>query len=406
MARLLSLNSYHYRRGGSDVVYLDHAALFAQNGWDTHFFSMQHPKNLSCPDQDGFAGLVDMEFAHTLPQKLKVAAKSVYNIEARRKLRLCLQQQAFDVAHLHCVYHHLTPSVLPVLARAGIPVVLTAHDLKLACPAYKMMNAGGICEDCRQGAYWHAAKGRCIKGQRAASLVVTAEAYLHRALKSYQKHLAKIICPSRFYQEKLMAWGWQAHQTTYIPNFAPRMAPGFSGDYTGNILFFGRLSQEKGLATLIKAAAMAGVAVDIAGTGPQSGDLQDLAARMGAPVRFLGRLDGPDLWRTVGQARAVVIPSEWYENAPMSVLESYQLDRPVIGADIGGIPELVKTGRDATGWLFPHGDASLLSRALRSACQAPDEVLQEMGRRASAMVNAHFSPQQYYQRMSALYRSL
>ncbi|MCL7464664.1 glycosyltransferase [Phaeovulum sp. NW3] len=406
MPRLLSLNSYHYRRGGSDVVYFDHADLFAQNGWDTSFFAMHHPRNLHTPDAAHFADLVDFEFPGRGIARLRTAWRTIYNGQARGQLRALLARQRFDVAHVHCIYHHLTPAVFADLAAARVPVVLTAHDLKLACPAYKMMNAGGLCERCKSGSLVNVVRQRCIKGSAAASAIVAAEAWLHRLLGSYD-HVAHVVAPSRFYRDKLIDWGFPADRISHIPNFTRPLAPRHAGAHDGNILYFGRLSEEKGLFTLIKAAARAGVPVDIAGSGPIEGALRAAAAQTGAPIRFLGRLGGAALWARVGRARAVVLPSEWYENAPMSVLEAYQLHRPVIGAAIGGIPELVTPpGAVPCGWLFAPGDADALAACLQQVAGAPDSDLRARGAAGHALAIGDFAPARYFAAMRALYARL
>jgi len=398
---LLSVNSYHYRRGGSDVVYFDHAALFEEKGWQNTFFSMHHPSNIATPDDENFIRLVDYEYATGFREKSRTALASVYNFEARKKARKLLASSKFDVVHAHCIYHHLTPSIFDVFHEADIPIVLTAHDLKLACPAYKMMNSGGLCEACKGGNLFNTIRKRCIKDSLAVSTVVAFEAMLHRSLKSYSKNLSKIVAPSRFYRSKLIEWGWDEDRVAYIPNFVKEVAPCFVGDHDGNILYFGRLSEEKGLATLIKAAAASGVAVDIAGSGPEGEALKALIEQTEAPVRLLGRLDGDALWSTVGSARAVVLPSEWYENAPMSALEAMQLERPMIGADIGGIPELI---RDSGGGLaVPPADVDALAKALEDIMAMPGRQLSEMGKAAASYVCSEFSRELYFQRMNALY---
>src|SRR5262245_1560421 len=151
MPNLLSVNSYHYRRGGSDAMYLDHAALFESEGWHNAFFSMRHPANLPSPWSRHFIDELEFGGDYGLLRKIGMAGKVVYSFEARRRLRGLLAEYRPDIAHLHCIYHHHSPSILSVLKQAGVPMVLTAHDLKIACPAYKMLNATGVCERCKTG---------------------------------------------------------------------------------------------------------------------------------------------------------------------------------------------------------------------------------------------------------------
>ncbi len=332
MPKILSINNYHYRRGGSDVVYLAHAALMEDLGWENGFFSMKHPKNLETPWSRFFVDEIEFGHAYSLPAKAAMATKVVYSFEARRKLRRLLAEFPADVAHLHCVYHHLSPAIIPVLAGAGIPVVMTAHDLKLACPAYKMFNKTGICERCKGGNFLNVVRHRCIRDSLAASAIVAVETGVHRLLKTYRK-LSKVVVPSRFFLQKFVEWGWPADAFVYIPNFvdAERFAPNFEpGKY---FVYCGRLSPEKGVATLLRAAKAAGAALKVVGTGPMEAELKSLQQELCGDVEFLGYRSGGELHGLIRGARAVVLPSEWYENAPMNVLESFALGKPVIGAD-------------------------------------------------------------------------
>lgn len=404
MPRLLNVNSYHYRRGGSDVVYLEHAALMASLGWSTAFYAMQHPKNLATPWSRFF--IDELEFDHPYPpwRKLAMAGKVVYSFEAQRRLRALLAEFPADVAHLHCIYHHHSPSILPVLREAGVPVVMTAHDLKIACPAYKMLNDAGVCERCRDGSVLNVVRHRCVRGSLAASAVVAIESALHRRLDTYRRHLDRVVVPSRFFLEKFVEWGWPRERFVHIPNyvdasrFRPDAAPG------SYFLYAGRLAPEKGLATLLRAARQAGVALRIAGSGPSEAALKSLHATLGGDVQFLGFRSGEDLHSLMRGARAVVLPSEWYENAPMSVLESMALGKPVIGARIGGIPELIVDGE--TGWTFESRDAQALAERLRQVAAQDAASLAAMGRAARARVERRFHRAAYTEATLALYASL
>jgi glycosyltransferase involved in cell wall biosynthesis len=403
MPKLLNINTYHYRRGGSDVVYFEHAALMQAQGWENSFFAMHHPKNEASPWSDYFIDELEFGHAYSWQQKITMAAKAIYSFEAQRKLRRLLQDHKPQLAHLHCIYHHLSPSILPVLHSAGIPTVMTAHDLKIACPAYKMLNRGGICERCKDGSVLNVIKHRCIRDSLAASAIVAAESGLQRSLQLYKRYLTKIVVPSRFFLEKFVEWGWDRNQFVYVPNYvnAAQFEPHYTpGDY---FLYFGRLAPEKGVATLLKAAKASGIRLKIAGTGPEQASLQQLNADLQAGAEFLGFVAGDNLKNLVKHAKAVVLPSEWYENAPMSVLESMALGKPVVGANIGGIPELINS---STGWTFPSGDAQALSSLLLSIDQMPPEQLGEIGREARAHVSKNFNREKYVAAMLAIYESL
>ena len=403
MSKLLSINSYHYRRGGSDVVYLEHDAMFRAAGWQTAVMSMHHPRNLPSKWSRFFVDELEFGHSYTPLQKLKMASKVVYSFEAKRKIQGLLDEFSADVAHLHCVYHHIGPVVLPVLKSRGIVTVMTAHDLKLACPAYRMRNANGICEQCKDGRISHVVRNRCIHGSLAASALVWLESTVHRQMGLYRDYLDKIVVPSLFFRNKLMEWGWPASTIEYIPNFVdsdlhrPRFE---AGSY---FLYFGRLVEEKGLTTLVAAALAAGVELRLIGNGPMEDELRHLAASS-SRIQLLGYMSGEELWAQVRGSRAVVLASEWYENAPMSVLEAFANGKPVVGANIAGIPELIEEGR--TGWLFESANVEQLAERLRAVEALADDDIRPMGMAARQFVELNFSRRRYLDSMRTLYARL
>lgn len=404
MSKLLSINNYHYRRGGSDVVYLEHAALMEQQGWSNGFFSMNHPKNFDTSWAKYFIDEIEFGHAYSVGQKMTMASKAVYSFEAQKKLKRLLNDFPADVAHLHCIYHHLSPAIISTLRDAGIPVVMTAHDLKIACPAYKMLNDTGVCEKCKDGSLFNVVRHRCVRGSLAASAIVMVESGVHRMLNTYQGKLDKVVVPSRFFMEKFIEWGWPREKFAYIPNYvdASRFEPAYEpGDF---FLYFGRLAPEKGVATLMRAAKAAGVKLKIAGTGPIEAELHSLQAELSGDIEFLGYRSGTELHSLIRGARAVVLPSEWYENAPMSVLESFALGTPVIGARIGGIPEMVIEGE--TGWTFESRNTDELAALLSRLTAMPTAQIAQAGRAARDHVISNFNREGYLQATLALYAEL
>lgn len=404
MTRLLNVNTYHYRRGGSDVVYLEHGAMLQSMGFDCGWFAMQHPKNEPTPWSEHFIDEIEFGHDYTLAKKLVMAAKVVWSWEARDKLARLLDRFPADIAHLHCIYHHHSPAILPLLSERGVPAVMTAHDLKIACPNYKMRNAGGPCERCKDGSVLNVLRHRCVQDSFAASAVVAVESGLHRALATWQRHLAAVVCPSRFFVDKFVEWGWPRERFVHVPNWvdADRFEPGFEPG--GYALYFGRLILDKGLATVVRAAHAARLPLKLAGTGPDEAALRALVAELGAEVEFVGYRSGSELHDVVRGARCVALASELFENAPMMLLEAMALGKPVVGARIGGIPEVVIEGH--TGWLFTSGRVDELAERLASVKALPDAQLADMGRAAREHVEQVFSRQRYLDAMLALYARL
>jgi len=236
------------------------------------------------------------------------------------------------------------------------------------------------------------------------SFVIMLEAAVHKLLGSYRRYVDAFIVPSRFYIEKFSEWGMPASMFRYVPNFVDvgRYSPKYE---TGNaFLYFGRVIRQKGVGTLIRAAAAARSKLLIAGTGPEMEEMKALAASLQADVTFLGHLSGQQLHETIGSCRAVVLPSEWYENAPVSLLEAYALGKPVIGARIGGIPEMIR--ENETGACFTSGDVDALREALDDFQARPARQLQDMGAAGRRWVAEDFTVAMYRQRMMSVYREL
>jgi glycosyltransferase involved in cell wall biosynthesis len=402
--RLLSINNYFYRRGGAEVVFLEQNRLFEDIGWEVIPFAMRHPKNDPSAWDEFFVDEIEFGNAYSLPAKVGMAQKIVFSLEARKKIGALTDKAQPHIAHAHNVYHHISPSIFGALKARGIPTVLTLHDLKIACPAYKMLTHDGICERCKGGKVWNVLSNRCLKGSATVSAVVLAESVVNRLLGSYTRSVDRFVVPSRFFIDKFVEWGYARERFVHIPNFVntaalvPAGAPGHA------FTFFGRLGPEKGLRTFVRAAAQAGVTARIVGTGPEEEALKALARELGADVEFLGYRSGEALFDAIRSARAVVLPSEWYENAPMSVMESYALERPVIGAAIGGIPELMREGE--TGALFESGNVDALAAVLRAFAAKSTSEIAAMGRTARAWMEQEFTDVRYRERLLALYDSL
>lgn len=402
--RLLNINNYHYRRGGSDVVYFEHAALMQEEGWKNAFFSMHHPKNYENEWSSYFVNEIEFGHAYSIFDKIVMASKVIYSFEAQKKLNRLIENFNPSIAHLHCIYHHLSPSILSTLHDSGIPAVMTAHDLKIACPAYKMLNENGICERCKNGNYFNVVRNKCLRGSVGASAIVALESTLHRKLNTYKKYLRKIVVPSKFFMNKFIEWGWPEDKFIYIPNYvdATRFSPNYEpGDY---FLYFGRLAPEKGVATLLHAVKKSGVKLKIAGTGPEENSLFSLQKQLDADVEFMGYQSGEALHTLIQQAKAVVLPSEWYENAPMSLLESAAFGKPLIVADIGGIPEMVEAG--VTGWTFTSGNVDELALVLSKVDSMKSSEISVFGKAGRRLVEEKFNRTNYVQATLTLYSEL
>jgi glycosyltransferase involved in cell wall biosynthesis len=307
-----------------------------------------------------------------------------------------------DAVHLHNVYHQLSPSVVAATAQAGVPCVMTLHDYKLACPSYQMLDKGRPCDACVTGGPLQAARRACKDGSRSASTLLAVESWLHRRLGAYDG-VGALIAPSRFLAGVLARAGVYPDRLRVlrhpvdVDHLALKAAPG------GGVVFAGRLAPEKGVDTLIEAAALlpAGVTVDIAGDGPSRVALEELAARV-APgrVRFHGRLAKDRLHDLIRTAGVAAVPSRWYENQPLAVLEAFGCGVPVVGTDLGGLPELIADGTD--GFVVAAGDPAALAQALARTVADPEKAW-EMGRAGRAKVSRDFAPEAHLEGLRAAY---
>ncbi len=401
MPTLLSVNNYYYRRGGAETVFLEHNRLFEKIGWEVVPFSMHHTQNMDTPWSKYFVEEIEFGKNYSIKNKLLLVSKIIYSFEACRNVEFLLNKVKPNICHAHNVYHHISPAIFNIIKRRGIPIVLTLHDLKLACPAYNMFTHDGVCERCKHGKLYSVILNRCIKGSVLLSSIIMLESSLHRLLGIYKNNIDRFVVPSRFYINKLVEWGWNSNDFVYIPNFVNLESYFTDLNVGDSFIYFGRLGPEKGLEKLIIAAALAKVTVWIAGTGSQYNYLFQLAKKNKADVVFLGYLEAENLYQAIRAAKATVLPSEWYENAPMSILESYALGRPVIGAAIGGIPELIL--EDETGITFESGSIESLASALRKFADLSKDKAAIMGRAGRTWVESNFTTKHYRDRVFDMY---
>ncbi len=278
------------------------------------------------------------------------------------------------------------------------------HDYKLICPNYQLFAHNQICEACKPNRYWQCLKKRCFKNSWTKSALASLEMHLHHNVwQIYRKNIKLLITPSQFMKNKLIEFSWPEDKIKVVVNpfSADLINQEFFNDKISDyLLYFGRLSPEKGLKTLITASKLANHKVKIVGTGPEENNLRQQVKELFAPVEFLGFKAGSELRDIIMRAKAVVVPSIWYENMPLSMLEALSLGKVVIASDIGGLPEIIKEGKN--GWLFKSGDAQALAQIFSLLKTAN---LSQMSLDAKISVQ-NFSPQNNLQAVENIYQSL
>jgi len=381
--------------------------LMRAQGHEVALFSMADPRGLPTPYDQYFLPNIDFKSPpHGWFARARLAAHAIYSTEARRRLRQVIAAFRPDVAHVRNIYHHLSPSILWELKAQGVPVLYHLNDFKLLCPAYNMVSKGQVCERCRGGKFRHVLTEGCYTGPPGSAFLLMAEAYIHRWLGTYQKCVNQFLAPSRFVKEKLVQNGFNAQKIAILPHFQklaahapPDSAP------QAPILYFGRLSPEKGVTDLLKAMKhLPQVRLQIAGDGPQRLELENLARELSLKnVEFAGHVGGKVLEQMIASSRFTVLPSRAYETLGKTILESYAWGRPVVASDLGSRRELIDQGE--TGLLFPSGNVEQLEKAICFLVERP-ELTAQMGIAGRRFVETRHAPEAHYRALIRLYAQM
>lgn len=358
--KILMVNKFLYPNGGSETYIFKLGDYLKSIGHEVQYFGMEHEGR--CVSNTAGQYTTDMDF-HTESKikKLSYPIKTIYSKEAKKKISIVLRNFQPDVIHINNFNYQLTPSIIYAAEKyrkaAGkkVKIIFTAHDYQLVCPNHMMFDShGNICEECIGGKFMSCTKKSCIHSSKAKSVIGTAEATLYKTLGTY-RYIDKIICCSEFLKSKMDTNPLFKDKTVTMHNFIERVNKEDTEkeDY---VLYFGRYSTEKGVRTIIDTK---GINFVCAGSGELEGEIN-----ASEHLTNLGFKSGSELEELIRKAKCSVYPSIWFENCPFSVMESISLGTPVIGADIGGIPELIDDGK--TGVLFKSGDVSDFERAIRS----------------------------------------
>jgi glycosyltransferase involved in cell wall biosynthesis len=402
--KILHINKFFTPHGGAEFYLHRLMERQAAAGHEVHILSTRSPRNLPSPDTKYFIHQYDFSRAEGATTDIKKAFAFLWNTEARDATKRVINDIRPDVIHLHNIYHHFSTSILGAIRQSGIPCVQTLHDLKLACPNYKMFTEGSVCERCKGGKYWNPILHRCIFSSTAGNTLGAVEMSFAKMTQAYEKTVHTFICPSQFYVDKFREWGEPADKFRALPNPADvSTAPAPLGG--GFILFVGRLSQEKGAETLIRASArVPSLPLRIAGTGPEEEKLRHLARTLNTVhISFLGFVPPTELAKLRATAEAVIVPSIWYENGPLAVLEALGEGVPVIASNIGGIPELITDGQE--GLLAAPGDVQAWVEVLERFQKIPQNIRQQMGAKGRERIQEKHNWDAHLKGLEKIYRS-
>lgn len=396
MLTILNISQNHFVRGGSDRYFFTMAEILEKNGHKVIPFTAAHPKNEPSEWDQYFPRAADFE----KPKPIDLF-RFIYSRDAAKSIQHLLKNADIDIAHFHIYYGKLTASILGHLKDAGIPLIQTLHEYKITCPVYSHLSNDEICEDCEGKHYWRALPKKCNRRSLARTALSVVESYVSRFLGSVDK-FDHFISVSHFLRKKMIQYGVPEEKISTVHNFTDvnNFTPNYDeGDY---ILYFGRVHRSKGILTLIEAVApLKQVPLYIVGDGEAMAEVKQFIEKNGCDhIHLLGFKQGDELKGLIQKSICTVLPSEWYENCPMSVLESYAYGKPVIGANIGGIPELIVDGED--GFLVPSAGTEALREKLLWMGEHKVEAA-EMGRIGRMKMETEFNADIHYQKIKNIY---
>ena len=398
--KVLLVNKFHYRKGGSETYYFTLAEALQNCGHEVIFFAMQDEKNLPCAQENYFVSNASVNGG--IKSKLNMLLHMTYSKEAYEKMKKLLQAEQPDLVILNLVHKQITLSIIDAMKEYDpqLPIFWTMHDLIAVCPSYTMRDGSGkTCEKCLGGNYSHCVKNKCIKGSLPMSMLSRYEAEYIRKQKWYDK-VDLFICPSEFYRKKLVEGNFTGSPVITMRNPLPLdTAFECSTENDGYILYFGRLSHEKGVKTLIEAANLCGCRLVILGTGPQEEELKVMAEGCNN-IEFKGFQTGKALRNYVKNSKCVVLPSEWYENGPYSAMEAMSMGKPLIVSNMGGLPELVEDG--VNGFIYEK-TAESLAEQIEKMLQLRAEEYRQMSRSSQDKARAMFNVYDYIHEIEMQY---
>lgn len=349
--KVLLVNKFHYRKGGSETYYFTLAKLLENQGHEVVFFSIHDEKNLDCKDEKYFIKNAGLQSG--LKGKIRMLKNLNYSKEAYKNIKKEIEAEKPDLAILNLVHKQISLSIVDALKEYDIPIFWTVHDLIFVCPSYTMLNGKGqICEKCIDGDFLNCVKNKCIHNSLLLSLLSYDEAKFIKKHNFYEK-IDCFITPSNFYKNKLIQSKLINTKVVYLPN--PCLNEPIKDvnlrpkEY---LLYFGRLSKEKGLEILLNSLVGKDICLVIAGEGPIKNDLISLCDKLNLNnnVKFVGFRQGEELNNLIKECKYVVLPSQRYENGPYSGIEALSFGKPLIVSNYGGLPELI----DGNGFVFDN----------------------------------------------------
>jgi glycosyltransferase involved in cell wall biosynthesis len=400
--KILQINKYHYIKGGSEMVFFNTINLLKEHGHEPIVFCVKDERNIVSEYDQYFVDYPEMS-AVGFRQKLKNSFSFFYNRDARKKLEKLIISEKPDIAHIHLLFNGISVSILPVLKKYHIPIVMTMHDYRLICPSYLLLDSDGkICEKCRNGNYFNCIRRNCYKKNRLNSAMLCLDMYFRNIFYPVMKYVDKFIFVSDFIFEKHISFNCKYKMKGIrLYNFInpeSTVATNNSSFTEKYFLYYGRLSREKGIHTLIESVKALNIKLKIVGKGDLLNDSND---DIPANVVLLGFKTGSELQSLIRDAYFVIVPSEYYEIFGLTVIEPQLWGTPVIGANIGAIPELITDGEN--GFLFEAGNVENLRSVIEKANNCSKTEYKELSQQARKRAKQFSDTSQAYNDLMRIY---
>lgn len=400
---ILQINKFYHIVGGVDRYFFEVSELLEEKGHKLAYFSMEDKNNKPSKWSKYFISNLSFERVN-LKNGLRVIGRMVYSVEARRRIAQLLDVFHPDIAHIHNIYHQISPSILLELKKRKIPIVHTVGDYHLISPHHNnLFHNGKICEISKISRFYNTVIHRCVKNSYFASFAEALEQYIHQLFGFYTRTVDYFIAPSKFYagllkeyripEEKIIVLSYFVDCNKFKANYS-------SGDY---VLYFGRLYPEKGVMFLLNVMKqLPHIRFKIVGKGPEGNKLLNkVKSNKLKNVEIILRfIEDKELKSLVERSRFTVFPSQSYEAFGISLLESYANGKPVVASKIGALPEIVKVGK--TGFLFKSGNINDCVQKINKLWNNPN-LCREMGRNAREYVEKNFGPEEHYKKLMGIY---
>lgn len=403
--KILLIDVYNYNKGGAETVCFNTGKMLEAHGHKVIYFTLKWADNKPSPYSKYFPE--SKETRRGPLKQIKNMVNYFYHFEAAKKIEQLILDEKPEIAHIHLIWGQITPSIFPILKKYNIPILFTVHDYRIVCPAYTFRNGKGqICEECQGKYFYKCFTNSCCKGSKLMSMVMAAEQYFRNKFFNPAQFIDGFIYVSNFaknIQEKYMP-AVKSTPNIILYNFSTSIIQkGKSTPKDKYFLFFGRLSYEKGLKTLLTAFKdIPECKLKVVGTGPKEEELKQFVLKTNMQnVDFLGYKQGKELSDLVYNAYFVVVPSEWYENNPMTIIEAYSVGTPVIGAKIGGIPEIVDDGK--TGFQFTSTNVEELKAVILKTNNLSNEEYSTISNNTIKFANDNLSPHSYWNKLIGFY---